>query len=163
MKMWKKINGNIIHSTAIIEDNVKIGTNNIIYPYAVIGLQGFNRGDNPSDGIIEIGNNNQIGAHTSIMAGISGKTIIGDSNMIMNYVNIGHNCMIGNNNEIGAGSLLCGWVTIGHDNKLKVSVSVRNRKTINNECIIGMKSNVTSNLTKKGLYYGNPCKFIKNI
>jgi acyl-[acyl carrier protein]--UDP-N-acetylglucosamine O-acyltransferase len=119
------IDGNYIHETAIVEDNVRIGRGNIIMPYAVIGEVGFIRGVETKGSVI-IGDRNRIGCHTSIMAGESEVTAIGDDNLIMNHVNIGHNCTIGNSVEIGAGCILAGFVNVYNDVKIKVGATIRN-------------------------------------
>ena len=63
---FKKIKGNLIHKTAIIEwQKVKIGKNNVIGPYVVIGTDAQHTYDK-SDGYICIGNNNIIREFTTI-------------------------------------------------------------------------------------------------
>lgn len=161
--MWNYIGDNKIHHTAIIGENVILGKGNIIYPYSVIGLVGFIRNLENPEGKIIIGDYNWIGCHTSFMSGKTGETTIGDNNLIMNYVNIGHDSQIGNNNEIGAKSLVAGWSVIGDNNKIKLNCILRNRKKIGSNNIIGMSSNIVSDLGSNGLYYGNPCKKIKDL
>ena len=166
MNSWSQDEkGNKIHVTAIIGDNVELGENNVIYPYSVIGLPGFIRDAENSTGIIKIGNMNKIGAHTAIMSGQEGVTEIGDNNLIMNYVNIGHDVTIGNNNEIGASTTIAGWAQIGDLNKIKIGCTIRNRKKISNSNIIGMCSNITKDfVSDQGwLIYGSPAKQIKLI
>lgn len=157
---WEFKDGNWIHSTAIIHGNVIMGKGNIIYPYVVIGELGFIRGLHPikyPGAQITIGDRNQIGAHVSIMAGEEGSRI-GSDNLIMNYVNIGHDCVIGHNNEIGAGTVVCGYVTIGNNNKIKVSCALRNRITIGDDNVLGMMSNVVCSIGSNIVVMGNPAK-----
>jgi UDP-N-acetylglucosamine acyltransferase len=163
MNSWSQDEkGNKIHTTAIVCDCVELGENNIIYPYSIIGFPGFIRDSESATGKIIIGNNNKIGAHTSIMIGQEGCTVIGDNNLIMNYVNIGHDVTIGNNNELGAGSIVAGWAKIGDRNMIKIRCTIRNRKIIGNDNILGMCSNVTKDFNINGwLIYGSPAKQIK--
>lgn len=163
MNTWSQDEkGNKIHVTAIVGNNVELGENNVIYPYSVIGLPGFIRNADDATGRVIIGSNNKIGAHTSIMIGQEGITKIGDNNLLMNYVNVGHDTAIGNNNEIGAGTVIAGWVKIGDDNMIKIRCTLRNRKVIGNDNIIGMCSNVTKDFKMDGwLIYGTPAKQIK--
>lgn len=166
MNSWSRDeNGNKIHVTAIIGDNVELGENNTIYPYAVIGPPGFIRDSDSSTGRISIGSGNKIGAHVAIMSGQNGLTEIGDNNLIMNYVNIGHDVIIGSNNEIGAGTVIAGWVEIGDSNKIKIRCTIRNRKKLGNHNIIGMCSSITKDFkSDRGwLIYGNPAKQIKLV
>ena len=163
-KLWDdevnfiNVEGNFIHKSAIIGENVTLGKNNVIMPFVVIGQPGFIRDMDKSESKIEIGNNNWIGNHAVIMAGKEGKTVIGNNNMIMNYCNIGHNVVIGNNNEIGAKTIICGHTQIGSDNKIKVSVSIRNRISIGDNNLIGMGSVVVKDIWNHKIIYGNPAK-----
>ena len=63
---FKKIKGNLVHKTAIIQwQKVKIGKNNVIGPYVVIGTDAQHTYEK-SDGYIYIGNNNIIREFTTI-------------------------------------------------------------------------------------------------
>jgi acyl-[acyl carrier protein]--UDP-N-acetylglucosamine O-acyltransferase len=161
---WLLFNGNKIHKTSILLENVIIGSGNIIYPYSVIGFPGFIRDISKKIKSVIIGDNNHIGMHVSIMAGEEKDTIIGDENLIMNYVNIGHDVFVGNKNEIGARTTLAGFSKIGNLNKIKLSCTLRNRKIIGNSNIIGMCSNITESFFENNLMiYGNPAKIIRKI
>lgn len=150
--------GNFIHKTAIVNSNVKLGKGNIIMPYAVLGHSGFIRDNKEIKGIVEIGDGNKIGCYACIMTGESGLTKIGNDNLLMNYVNIGHDCEIGDGNEIGAKTIVCGFTKIGNKNNIKVGTRIRNRLTIGNKNIIGMGSNVVKNVGNKEKIFGNPAK-----
>jgi len=152
------IDGNLIHRTAIIGSNVRMGTGNVVMPYAVIGEMGFIRSAESKTGKVIIGDNNQIGCHATVMAGDKGNTRIGDDNLIMNYVNIGHNVRVGNRNEIGAKTIICGHTKIGNHNHIKTAVAIRNRLKIGHDNIIGMRSNVVEDVGTGLLVYGNPAK-----
>lgn len=151
---------NYIHKTAIIGENVEMGKGNIVMPFTVIGFPGSIRGIDEFKGRIIIGDNNKIHSNVAIMVGESGTTYIGNDNVIQNFVNVGHNCMIGDKNEIGVGTILCGNVNIGSKNQIKVNVSIRNRVTIGSGNIIGMGSNVIHSIENDIKVYGNPAKKI---
>lgn len=154
------IDGNYIHKSVVMGENVKLGKNNVIMPFAVIGQPGFIREMDKLSGIIEIGDNNWIGSYAVIMAGREGITSIGHDNMVMNYVNVGHNVKIGNNNEIGAKSILCGFAKLGDLNKIKVCVCIRNRISIGDNNLIGMGSVIVKSILNNKKVYGNPAKII---
>lgn len=159
--MYKKDkNNNLIHETAIICKNVDLGKNNKIMPYSVIGETGFIRNSDNAEGSVIIGDNNIIGCHTAIMVGESGKTIIGNDNLIMNYVNIGHNVKIYNNCEIGVGSKVCGWVEISNNVMIKANCTIRNRKKIGEKCLIGMGSNIVKDIESNKKVLGSRIKIM---
>lgn len=146
--------GNLIHKTAIIGDNVKLGKGNVIMPYCVIGEPGFIR-NMTEKRLVFIGNNNKIGCFTTVMSGQEG-TFIGDKNLIMNYCNIGHDVVIGNENEIGPGTIISGHVRIYDKVKIKSHCTIRNRLLIESESVIGQGSNVISKVLAGQTVYGNP-------
>ncbi|MBV1952565.1 MAG: hypothetical protein KUG64_10290 [Cycloclasticus sp.] len=152
---------NRIHETAIIGSNVEIGKGNTILPYAVIGQAGFIRKGEKPKGKVIIGDNNTIGCYVNIMIGSEGKTFIGDNNLIMNHSNIGHDVMIQNDNEIGAGSIVNGYARIKCSVKIKSGCIIRNRIAIESEVTIGQGSNVVKDILKAGTYFGNPAELKK--
>jgi len=118
---------------AIIDENVVIGDNCIIEPYAVI--TGYTEiGDNnhifshsvvgsiPQDlkykgekTKLIIGNNNKIREFTLINPGTvggGGITKIGDNNLLMGYVHVAHDVIIGNNCILANAATLAGHVIL---------------------------------------------------
>jgi UDP-N-acetylglucosamine acyltransferase len=90
--------GTWIASNAVIMPGTRMGKNNKIFPGAVIG--GI-----PQDlkfvgeyTTVEIGDNNTVRECVTINRGTKAKnkTIIGNNNLIMAYVHIGHDCVIAN-------------------------------------------------------------------
>src|SRR3989304_634356 len=159
------IDGNIIHKTAIIHDNVIMGKGNRIGAYTVIGSNGEIRGvdhDN-FEGCVEIGDNNTISEFVTIHRSFKDRnTKIGNNNIIMVHCHLGHNVVIGNDYEICAGTILAGYATVKSGSKLKIGVLVRNRKTIGFNVIIGMGGVVVSDVKDNAVIVGNPAKQIKS-
>lgn len=150
--------GNWIHKTAIIGENVSMGKGNVVMPYAVIGQPGFIREADKMEGMVVIGDNNRIGCHVSIMSGKESETTIGSNNLIMNYANVGHDVVIFDECEIGVGVIIGGHATIGWGSKLKMRCVIRNRVEIKRECIIGMGAVVCENVMEYTTVKGNPAR-----
>lgn len=94
-------NNGYIYSNASIK-YAKVGNNFIFHDGVRIGQDGFGFAPNPSGhvkipqvGIVEIGNNVEIGANTCIDRGALNNTSIGDGTKIDNLVQIAHNVVIG--------------------------------------------------------------------
>lgn len=149
-----------IHETAIIHDNVTLGNNVTIGAYCVIGSPGAIRNSEKRNGEVYIGDNTVIQNHVCIMVGEEGVTRIGKNNLIMNYVNIGHNCYIGDNNEIGVGTIMGGWSRMEDNNKIKLRCTIRNRVSIGGNNLVGMCSNVVKSILSHKVCYGNPAREI---
>ncbi len=90
--------GNTIGPHVVIEDNVKIGSHNEIHMQAIIGHVPQDLHYKNETTFTKIGNHNQIREFATIHRGTKAdsSTVIGDSNFIMAYCHIAHNCIIGN-------------------------------------------------------------------
>lgn len=155
---------NKIHSTAIIHDCVEMGENNTIGAYAVIGGDGEIRGTELFEGKVIIGSNNRISELVTIQRpSTSGAvTQIGDGNIIMAHSHIGHDAKIGSHCELSTGTIIGGYATIKDGAKLKLNVTIRNRKTIGSGAIIGMGAVVVKDVPSGETHVGNPAKIFKN-
>lgn len=153
---------NQIHPTAIIYDNVVLGKNNVIGAYTVIGSNGEMRGVEQKDfkGKVIIGDNNVISEFVSIQRPYNEgqTTVIGNNNIIMAHSHFGHDVKLGNNCEVCTGVILGGYSIINDNTKIKLGVTVRNRKIIGENCIIGMGSVVVKDVMNDSVIMGNPAK-----
>lgn len=151
---------NRIHSTAIIHDCVDMGENNVIGAYAVIGGDGEIRGTELFEGRVQIGSNNRISELVTIQrpSTAGAVTKIGDNNIIMAHSHIGHDAVIGSHCEISTGTVIGGYSKIEDGVKLKLNVTIRNRKTVGSGALIGMGSVVVKDVPAGEIYVGNPAK-----
>jgi len=105
-----------IESHAVIEGEVRLGTNNVIGHGAIIGTppQDLSFSTDRKTGV-DIGNENVIREHCTIHRGSAEGSVtkIGDKNFLMAGAHVGHNCEIGNNVIIANNCLLGGHVSIG--------------------------------------------------
>ena len=104
-----------IHSHAVVDGLTTIGRNNVIFPFATVGMipQDLKYRGEPSELII--GDNNQIREFVSLNPGTVGGgmiTRVGNHNLLMMYCHIAHDCIVGNRNVIANGATLGGHVTI---------------------------------------------------
>lgn len=152
---------NQIHPTAIIYDNVTMGKNNVIGAYSVIGSNGEIRGISQGDfkGSVTIGNGNVISEHVTIQRPANPTvTEIGNNNLIMAHAHLGHDCIVGNDTEICTGVILGGYSVVEDGAKLKLGVTVRNRKRIGTNALVGLGSAVVKDVAAKSIVIGNPAK-----
>ena len=162
MLRFKKIKGNLIHETAVINwKKLKIGKNNIIGPYVVIG----NSAQHPlskSIGNIHIGNNNIFNEYCNVHLPtiISKKTFIGNNNYFMNSTTIDHDCTIEDKVVLSSGVILGGNVHVMQGAQLGIRSSIHQNQIVGSYSIIGMNSFVTKKLKIEPGYkfYGKPAK-----
>ncbi len=162
MLIFKKIKGNLVHKTAVINwKNISIGKNNIIGPYVVIG----NIAQYPkvkSNGKIVIGDNNVFNEYCNIHlpTKIKKKTSIGSNNYFMNSTTIDHDCTIENNIILSSNVILGGNVHIMNGSQVGMRVSIHQNQVIGSFSMIGMSSIITKklNVLPGYTYYGKPAK-----
>ena len=162
------INSNcVIGDNVIIHDNVsiysctKIGNNSIIHSGAVIGSDGF--GYAPSKegwhkiqhlGGVEIGNQVEIGAKSTVDRGALGNTVLEDGVKIDNHVHVAHNSYIGENTAIAGQSGMAGSVKIGKNCQIAGQVGIVGHIEIADNVIVMAKTLVTKSLKEAGVYSG---------
>jgi UDP-3-O-[3-hydroxymyristoyl] glucosamine N-acyltransferase len=109
-----------IHPRVTLYPGVRIGHRVEIHSGAVIGADGFGyaAGEGkywkfPQAGIVEIGDDVEIGANTTVDRGSLDDTRIAEGVKLDNLVHIGHNCQIGAHTVIAAQAGLSGSCTFG--------------------------------------------------
>ena len=149
---------------AVIMDNVEIKEHVIIGPNAVIGHQAFyyntkKRKHTLMDTIggVIIESHVEIGAGSTIDAGVSSYTIIGKGTKIDNLVQIGHDTVIGFNCIIAAGTGISGCVTIKNNVSIWGQVGCASKITIHDNVVVLAQSGITKDLEEGKTYFGTPC------
>ncbi len=106
--------GTRIGSGVTILPGTRIGKNCKIFPGAVIGAIPQDLKFRGEYTTLEIGDNNTIREFVTINRGTAanGKTIVGSNNLIMAYVHIAHDCVVGNNIILVNNTQLAGEVII---------------------------------------------------
>lgn len=158
--------GSEIHHNVVIIGKVAIGRDCIIKSGAVIGEEGFGfecdeHGEPlrfPHVGKVVIGDDVFIGANSTVERATIDETVIGNNVKIDDLVQIGHNCKVGDNTMIAAGTITCGGVTIGRDCWVAPNVSIRQRLTVGDGGYIGLGSVVINDVAAGKVVVGVPAK-----
>ncbi len=110
--------GTIVESHARLggrHGRVRIGANNLIQAGAVLGGPPQDTSYVDADTQLVIGDGNRIGEYVSISVGTEkggGATRVGNDNLIMAFVHLGHDCRIGDHVVITNATQLAGHVTV---------------------------------------------------
>jgi UDP-N-acetylglucosamine acyltransferase len=105
----------IIKPHSVISGPTTIGSGNVIGPFATVGAPPQDLKYKGEDTELVVGDNNQIREYVSIHRGTltdKGKTSIGSGNLVMGYVHIAHDCIVGNSAILANGATLAGHVQI---------------------------------------------------
>ncbi len=137
-----------IGSSAVIFQDTTIGNNCKIFPGAVIGAVSQDlkyKGEKTST---LIGNNNIIREYVTINKGTTDRMVtkIGDNNMLMAYTHIAHDCLIGNHVILANNAGLSGHITVEDYAILEGMVGASQFLTIGAHCFIAGGSLLRQNV-----------------
>ena len=172
-----------LHSGVVIGRNCRLGDDVVLYPHvvlydgtilghrvivhanAVLGADGFGyrfQGGRhvkiPQFGTVEIGDDVEIGAGTTIDRGTFQATRIGAGTKIDNLVQIGHNCQIGQHNLFVSQVGIAGSCSTGEYVILAGQVGVADHVHIEAGAVIGARSGVVRDVPAGERMLGAPAK-----
>lgn len=165
----------LLHAHVVIRERCQIGSRVILQPGVVIGSCGFGYRTNekghhekvPQVGIVEIGDDTEIGANSTIDRARFGKTVIGKGVKIDNLCQIGHNVTLGDHSIMVALSGIAGSAKVGSHVVMAGQVAINSHITIANGTILAARTGVVKSIEKSGRYAGAPAepmgKHLKNV
>lgn len=153
----------VIYPNATIMDGCIIGNRVIIYPGAVIGSDGFGFARDgkkhykiPQIGIVQIDDDVEIGANTTIDRASFGKTWIKRGTKIDNLVQVAHNDVIGEDCILVAQSGVAGSSKLGSNVILGGQVGVGDHINIGDNVMVAGQAGVTSDIPDNQVMSGYP-------
>jgi UDP-3-O-[3-hydroxymyristoyl] glucosamine N-acyltransferase len=153
----------ILHSNVSIYSGTIIGKRVILHSGVVVGSDGFGyvkEGKKnvkiPQVGSVEIEDDVEIGANTTIDRATLGRTIIRRGVKIDNLVQVAHNVTIGEDSIIVAQVGISGSTTIGKNVTLAGQVGVVGHIEIGDNVMVGAQAGVTHDLPANQGYVGSP-------
>jgi UDP-3-O-[3-hydroxymyristoyl] glucosamine N-acyltransferase len=151
-----------IYPHVTIRERSRIGARVIIHSGAVIGADGF--GFEMIDGrhekiqqlgIVQIDDDVEIGANTTVDRARFGRTWIQQGVKIDNLVQIAHNVVIGKNSVIVAQTGISGSTRVGERVMMGGQVGIIGHIEIGNDAAIGAQSGISKSIPG-GLWFGSP-------
>lgn len=106
--------GTWIGSNVTIMEGARIGKNCKIFPGAVIAAIPQDLKFNNEETIVKIGDNTVVREFVTINRGTKAnyETVVGNNCLLMAYVHVAHDCIIGNNVILANGATLAGHITV---------------------------------------------------
>ena len=162
--------GCLIFPRVVIYPGTRIGNGVTVHAGAVLGSDGFGyvldpeigRHEKfPQIGTLEIGDDVEIGANTTIDRGALEVTRIGPGSKIDNLVHIGHNCQIGENVIIASQAGFSGSIVVEDNVVIGGQVGVGEHAHITEGVMLGGQAGVLPKkiLRGKGVaFWGTPAK-----
>lgn len=158
-------NDALIYVNVSVRERTLIGDRVIIHSGTVIGSDGFGfieisgaHHKIPQVGIVEIGDDVEIGANVTIDRARFDKTVIGKGTKIDNLVQIAHNVVIGENCLIVAQAGISGSTSLGKNVTLAGQVGLVGHIHIGDNSVIAAQSGITKSVPPGTVMFGYPAK-----
>jgi len=155
----------LLHANVSVRERVTIGNRVIIHCGAVIGSDGFGyvsvdgkHQKIPQTGIVEVGDDVEIGANTAIDRARFDKTVIGRGTKIDNLVHIAHNVIIGEDSLIVAQAGISGSTVIGNGVIIAGQAGLVGHITIGDGAILAAQAGVTKSVPANTMVSGYPAQ-----
>ena len=155
--------GTIIYPGVKIYDGCKIGSRCILHSGAVIGADGFGFAPTPDGyhkipqiGIVEIADDVEIGANTTVDRATMGATRVGRGTKLDNLIQVAHNAEIGESTVIAAQTGVAGSTKIGDWCMIGGQVGFAGHIHVGNKVGIGAQSGVPNNVADGNNIMGYP-------
>lgn len=155
----------LIYPNVSVRERSIIGNRVIIHSGTVVGSDGFGfitvEGAHhkiPQVGIVEIGDDVEIGANVTIDRARFDKTVIGSGTKIDNLVQIAHNVVIGKNCLIVAQVGISGSTTIGNNVTLAGQVGLVGHISVGDGAIVTAQSGVSKSVPAGMMVSGAPAR-----
>jgi UDP-3-O-[3-hydroxymyristoyl] glucosamine N-acyltransferase len=154
----------LLYPMVSIREHVKIGRRVILHNGVVIGSDGFGydvdaqgvRTKVPQIGIVELGDDVEVGANSTIDRARFGKTIIGNGVKIDNLVIVAHNCSIGDHCVLVAQVGVAGSSIVGHHSILAGQSGLVGHLEIGPGSMVLARAGVTKDFPAKSVVTGFP-------
>jgi len=160
----------ILRAGVVVRDRCRLGDRVSIHPNAVIGADGFGyRPDGrgglvkmPHIGIVEIGDDVEIGACSTIDRAKYGRTVIGSHTKIDNLVQVGHNVRIGRGCVFASQSGVAGSSVVGDHCQIAGQVGIADHQHVGDRVRIAAQSGVMRDVESGATVGGAPAVDIKD-
>ena len=155
----------VLYPRVVLYDDCVLGDRVTIHANAVIGADGFGfrvlDGKNvkvPQLGWVEIEDDVEIGASSTVDRGTFGPTRIGAGTKIDNLVMIAHNCRIGRHNLLAGQSGVAGSSTTGDHVVMAGQSGIIDHAQIGDRVMVGARSAVLNSITSDSRVLGYPAR-----
>lgn len=146
----------------------KIGARSTIHSGAVIGADGFGFAPTadgydkiPQIGNVEIAEDVEIGANTTVDRAMMGSTRIGKGVKLDNLIQIAHNCQVGENTVMAAQAGVAGSTKVGKWCMIGGQVGLAGHITVGDKAQIAAQSGMQKDVEPGARLFGSPAMDLK--
>lgn len=150
--------GSTLYPGVVCYNGVRIGERVTVHSGTVVGPDGFGfapQADGsyikiPQTGIVEIGDDVEIGANTTIDRATMGSTVVEQGAKVDNLVQIAHNCRIGSNTVIASQAGISGSVSIGQGCMIGGQAGFAGHLSVADRTHIAARAGISKSVTTPG-------------
>jgi UDP-3-O-[3-hydroxymyristoyl] glucosamine N-acyltransferase len=155
----------LLYPNVVVREGCQIGDRCLINPGVVIGGDGFGFAPTETENIkipqiggVDIAEDVEIGANTTIDRGAMASTKIGKQTKIDNLVMIAHNVTMGDLCFVAAQAGIAGSATIGNRCVFGGQAGIGGHITIGDNVTVTAQSGLSKNNPKPGVWQGTPAR-----
>lgn len=171
---------NAIHPTAVVGDDVELGSGNTVGPYAVvlgpatigdgnwigphsvIGTPGESRGaEFQPGGGLRIGNGCVIREFVTVHQGVEAETVVGDGCYLLSRSHVPHDAVLEDGVTLADSVQVGGHVWIGRNANLGLGATVHQFRRIGAYAMVAMNAAVTADVPPGALVAGVPARIVQ--
>jgi UDP-3-O-[3-hydroxymyristoyl] glucosamine N-acyltransferase len=155
----------LLHPRVTVAARCVVGNRVILHSGVVLGSDGFgfewNNGRHvkiPQVGIVQVDDDVEIGANTTVDRARFGRTWIQEGCKIDNLVQVAHNVVVGKHTLLVAQAGISGSTQLGQRVTLAGQVGVAGHLQIGDGAVVSAQSGVSKSLPGAALYMGSPAQ-----
>ena len=153
--------GTILKSHVVIESHTRLGVDNVLHPFSVVGGTPQDRKYRGEETWCVIGDRNHIREQVSIHRGTStggGATRLGNGNLLMVGAHVAHDCQLGNEITVANAVLFAGHVHVGDFATIGGNAAFHHFVTIGAYSLVGGLARVAKDVPPYLIVEGSPAR-----
>lgn len=157
--------GTVLYPHVVLYQDVEIGSQCVLHSGCVLGADGFGffwdgsrRRKIPQVGGVDVGDDVEVGANTTIDRATAGATRVGEGTKLDNLIQVAHNASIGKHTVVAGLSGISGSSRIGDRVVIGGGVGIKDHVTITDDVALGGRTGVEKDILEPGEYFGTPAR-----
>lgn len=150
----------VLQAHVVVNGWTQIGDDCQIYPFSTVGAASQDRKYHGERAYTKIGNRTVLREYVSIQraTGQDEVTAVGDDCLLLAYVHIAHNCLLGNGVTMSNLAQLAGHVNVGDYVTIGGQTGIHQFTRVGRHAMVGGMSKLTKDVPPFFLVEGNPCQ-----
>lgn len=150
----------VLQAHVVVNGWTQIGADCQVYPFSTIGAASQDRKYAGERAYTRIGNRTILREYVSIQraTGQDQLTAVGDDCLLLAYVHVAHNCILGNGVTMSNLAQLAGHVNVGDYVTIGGQTGIHQFTRVGRHAMVGGMSKLTKDVPPFFLVEGNPCQ-----